>query len=241
MTVYKISAANAQGEKSRAIKRSGYITAVSVLVGILLGGRSIFYANDQQFFLFIWISIFAIFFTFILWRSLRRTSKFLSEAYSSFEITTDENTLTKKQKNTPDVELARADVKRIEEYQGKGFRICTDNSQKNIWVPFELDGYEQLKADILALPGVGITSKSHAWLRSYLIIGALFVLIAVSLLASNKWLAAGATLILASYFLFVAIKQYRNPNLTIRGRRQLLWVAFVGICMLARAIILWRS
>jgi hypothetical protein len=108
-------------------------------------------------------------------------------------------------------------------------------------VPSELDGYEQLKADMLALPGVGVTSKSHAWLRSYLIIGAMFFLIAVSLLTSNKWLAAGASLVLASYFLFVPIKQYRNPNLTTKGRRQLLWVAFIGICMLARAIILWRS
>jgi hypothetical protein len=132
-------------------------------------------------------------------------------------------------------------VKRVEEYQGKGFRICAGDSQRNIWVPVELDGYEQLKADVLALPGVGIASKSHAWLRSYLIIGAMFGLIAVSLLASNKWLAVGASLVLASYFLFVPIKQYRNPNLTTRGRRQLLWVAFIGICMLTRAVILWRS
>jgi uncharacterized membrane protein YfcA len=101
MTVYRISAANARIEKSRILKRSAYLTAASVLVGILLGARSIFYASDPQFSLVTWISIFAILFTFILWRSLRRTSKFLSEAYSSFEITTDENTLTKKQKTPP--------------------------------------------------------------------------------------------------------------------------------------------
>lgn len=240
MTIYKISAANAQGEKSRAIKRSGYLTAISALVGILLGGRFIFYEKNPQV-LFIWISIFAILLTFILWQSLRRTSKFLSEAYSSFEITADENTLTKKQKDTPDVQLARAEVKRIEEHQGKGFRICTNDWQRTIWVPCELDGYEQLKADILALPGVEITSKSQAWLRSYLIIAAMLLLFAVSVLADNKWLAVGASLVLASYFLFVPIKQYRNPNLTTRGRRLLLWLAFIGVCMLARAVILWRS
>lgn len=240
MNVYRISAANAQGEKSRAIKRSAYLIAVSMLVGVLLGGRSIFYEGNPQV-LFIWIVMFGILFSIILWQSLRRTSKFLSEAYSSFEITADENTLTKKQKDTPDVQLARAEVKRIEEYQGKGFRICTDDSQRTIWVPCELDGYEQLKTDILALPGIKITSKSQAWLRSYLMIAVMFLLFAVSVLASNKWLASGASLVLASFFLFMPIKQYRNPNLTTRGRRLLLWLAFIGICMLARVVILWRS
>lgn len=240
MKVYRISAKNAQAETFNALKRSAFLTAAALLVGILLGGRVFFQGHDLRV-VFALVLFCAALLAVAVWRSVRRTSRFLDEAYSSFEITDDDQTWTKKQKNTPDVSLARSEVSRLEEWQGKGFRICTADMHRNIWVPCELDNYEQLKSEVLALPGVTFAIKSAAWLRTYLTIGVLMALFAVSILAGDKRISAGASLVLAIWFLTAFFRHYRNPNLTTKGKRQLLLGAFIGVCMLVRAIVIWRS
>lgn len=240
MKVYRISRQIVQAERSKALRRKAFSTAAALLVGILLGGRTLFQEHNPGM-VFGVVLFSAALLTAGVWLSLRRTSLFLEEAYSSFEITDDDQTWTKKQKNTPDVSVGRFEVLRIEELQGKGFRICTADRHRNIWVPCELDGYEQLKSEILALPGVKFDTKPAAWLRSYLTIALLLLLFAIAILAGDKRIAAGASLVLATWLSTAAFRHYRNPNLTVKGRRQLLWVAFVGICMLVRAIVIWRS
>lgn len=240
MKVYRISTQNAQAEKSQALKRNAFIMTTAVLVGFLLGGHALFQAQNFRTVVVV-IGFFGAMLVFIVWRSLRQTSRFLADAYSSFEITSDDQAWTKKQKNTPDVTLSRSEIRRVEELQGKGFRICTDDRNRNIWVPCELDGYDQLKNEVQALPGVEMVSKSAAWLRTYLAIAALILLFAVSVLANDKRIAAGASLCVGAYLLVLFFQRYRNPNLTSRGKRQFLWSAFVGAFMLLRAIIIWRS
>jgi hypothetical protein len=241
MFIYRISPSTAQAERSKNLKRSAILTAVSMLVGFLIGGRSFFTKIDPIVLIAV-ISFFGALFTFTIWRSLRKTSKFLKEAYTSFEIAVDEQAFTKKQKDTPDLTLARSEIRSIEELRGKGFRICTEDTSRNIWVPSELDGYEELKADVLAIPGVKEVSKSAAWLRSYVLIAALLLLIALSILSGNKWVVVLSNSSLSIYLLAVLVKQYRNPNLTARTRRKLLWVFLIGgLCFFVRAIFAWRG
>lgn len=238
MKVYRISPQYAQVERTKALKRTAFITAAALMVGLLLGGRSFLQEHDLRVVL-VAVLVAGVMLTFVIWSSLRRTDRFLEEAYSSFEITDDDQTWTKKQKNTADVGLARSEVLRVEEWQGKGFRICTADRHRNIWVPCELDGYEQLKSEVLALPGVTFASKSAAWLRSYLAVGVLLALLAVSILAGDKRISSGASLFVAAWLLVVVFRHYRNPNLTIKARRQLLFSGLAGVCMLARSVIIW--
>jgi hypothetical protein len=240
MKVYRISPQRAQVERSKALKRTAFLTALALTVGFLLGGRSLFQEQDLRVILATALFT-AVMLTVSIWWSLRKTGRFLAEAYSSFEITADEQTWTKKQKNTPDVTLAQSEALRVEEWQGKGFRICTADRHKNIWVPCELDGYEQLKSEVLAVPGVAITSKSAAWLRTYLAIAILLALFAASFLAGDKWISAGASLLIAAFFFFSFFKHYRNPNLTSQGKRQFVWAALIGVCLVVRAIFVLRS
>jgi hypothetical protein len=44
-----------------------------------------------------------------------------------------------------------------------------------------------------------------------------------------------------SYLFTIPLKHYRNPNLTHKGRRQLLLSVFIGVAMLARGILLLRA
>lgn len=240
MTIYRISAEKARIEKSKALRRSAWITTISLVFGFLLGGRFLFRENNRIVFIF-GIVVLGLVLTVSLWRSLSRTKQFLAEAYSSFEISSDDQVLIKTQKNTPLVTLARSEIKRVEEAEGKGFRICTAERFKNIWVPCELDGYDQLRAEILALPGVELTTKSAAWLKSYLVLGAFLLVFAISILASDKRVASATSVVLAGYLFFTFFSHYRNPNLTTRGKRVLLWNPVAAIILLARAVIVWRG
>jgi len=240
ITIYRISPEKAKAEKPRAFKRFAFIITSGVALGFLLGGQSIFHESNPVPFIVSILSV-ALLLTVALWRGLGRLSQTLKDAYSTFEISSDQQSLTKKQKNTPDVTLARSEIRRIEEAQGKGFRICTDERFKNIWVPCELDGYEQLKGEIATLPGITIATTSAAWLKTYLALATFFLLFAVSVLVSDRRVVTGASLLLAGYLLFSFFSQYRNPNLTTRGKRSLLLNAVLALAFLARAAMVWRG
>lgn len=240
MKIYRISPERALTERSKALRRSSFIMATAILVGFLAGGRWLLEINDLRvifgFALFVGILL-----TVAVFWSSRQTTRFLDDAHSSFEIADDNQTWTKKQKNTPDVTLAQSEVVRVEELVGKGFRICTPERNKNIWVPCELEGYEQLKSEVQALPGVAFTSKSAAWLRTYLTLGALMVITGVSFMADDRRITAGASLVVAGWLLASIFNNYRNPNLTTRTKRQFLWSALVAGCFLVRAVLVWGS
>jgi len=240
ITIYRISPEKAKAEKPRAFKRFAFIITSGVALGFLLGGQSILHESNPVPFIVSILSV-ALLLTVALWRGLGRLSQTLKDAYSTFEIIADEQSLTKKQKNTPDVTLARSEIRRIEEAQGKGFRICTDERFKNIWVPCELDGYEQLKGEIATLPGITIATTSAAWLKTYLALATFFLLFAVSVLVSDRRVVTGASLLLAGYLLFSFFSHYRNPNLTTRGKRSLLLNAVLALAFLARAAMVWRG
>ena len=69
MKVYRISAQNAQVEKSRALKRSAYTTAAAVMVGLFLGGRGFFQEHDLVV-LLVWGGFGAGLVVFGVWLSL---------------------------------------------------------------------------------------------------------------------------------------------------------------------------
>lgn len=240
MTIYRISPEKAKTEKSNAFRRTAIFLTISVLLGFLISGHFLLQQSNLAP-LIAAILTTAVLLTLALWRGLGRLSRTLEDAYSSFEIIADGQTFTKRQKNTPDVTLALSEIRRTEEAQGKGFRICTDERFKNIWVPCELDGYEQLKAEIAALPDVELRMRSGAWLKTYLVLATFFLLFAVSVFVSDKRVVTGVSLLLAGYLLFSFFRHYRNPNLTTNGKRSLLWNAVLALIFLVRAVMVWRG
>jgi hypothetical protein len=240
MKIYRISPQSALTERSKALRRSTFIMTTAILVGFLASARFLLEINDLRV-MFGYALFVGLLLTVALWRSSRQTSRYLEEAYSSFEIADDNQTWTKKQKNSPDVTLAHSEVVRVEELVGKGFRICTAERNKNIWVPCELEDYEQLKSEVQALAGVAFTSKPAAWLRTYLTLGVLLALTVVSVIPVDRRIAGGASLLVAGWLLFSVLNNYRNPNFTTRTKRRLIWSGLVASCFLVRAVVLWGS
>lgn len=167
----------------------------------------------------------------------RRVSRLEDELCSTFELTWDGETLSRKQKNSPDVALFTSEITSIDERQGMGFRIRTPSMSKNIWVPCELDEYDAFKAAISAQTGVAVNLKRNAWTRAYgrlilYLVGAM-----VALLASNRLVAAVAGLSVAAAFFWVFGQQVRNPNLTSKGR-SMLWLSSAAVLVFLVVVIL---
>lgn len=239
MAIYRISAEKASAETPVALQRSVVLLVIGLLVGFFIGARSIFLDGSAGF---NWLFLFAIGLVLgaIVLYMVSKTRRFLHDAYSSFEFEVDGDSLTKKQKNTPTVTLLRSQVTRIEEFQGKGFRICTADRHRNIWIPMELEDYDELKADLLSSP-VEYRQQKRSWFLSYVQFAALIVLFALQALATNKYIAAAAAFLISAWLLWSFLVSFRNPNLSTRGRRQALFLCLISVAMAARGILLLRG
>jgi len=190
MNLYKISTKKGAEEGLAARKRTGFIIIIAAMVGVFAGGTSIVKVQDFRL-IAIWITLAGVIIALAVWHGLVKTQRFLNQAYSSFQITDDGTTITKVQADTPQVSLARTEIKCVQEFQGKGFRICTATRDHNIWVPSELENYERFRADVSAIPGVEFTSQRHAWLKTYGALAVFLAVFAVSVLASDRRIVMG--------------------------------------------------
>jgi hypothetical protein len=239
MKTYRISEEKARAETPVALRRSVVMTVIALLTGCFIGARSIFLEGPtgRTWLLLAAIGVFVA--TMVLYK-VSKTRRFMQNAYSSFEFEIDGDLLTKKQKNTPTVTLLRSQVTRIEEFQGKGFRICTADRYRNIWIPMELEGYEELKADLLSSP-IDYRQQQRSWFLSYLYFVALILLLTITVLVANKYIAAGAAFLMSAWLLWAFFLSFKNPNLSSRGRRQVFFLLLIVVAMAARGILLLRG
>ena len=114
MKIYRISTQKAKAERSKALKRTAFIMSAALFIGFLIGGRSFFQQRDPVV-LLVWVGFVAVIVVLVVWAALHRTSRFLADAYSTFEIISDGQAWIKRQKNTPDVSIAKSEVRRVEE------------------------------------------------------------------------------------------------------------------------------
>ncbi|HLJ90425.1 MAG TPA: hypothetical protein VKZ53_26690 [Candidatus Angelobacter sp.] len=238
MRIYKISEEKGKVERDATVRRTVYLTSGILLISVLYVVLS--EARKGPLNLpFLMVS--ALFVAFVVLLSARRVNKLVDDAYASFALTVDGDSIHKVQKNTPDVVLRRSEIERIEELQGKGFKICTGERLRMIWVPCELEDYEQLKSELMSGGAIALVGKTHAWGKTYAGLAAYLALFFTQLVSSNRFVIAPAALGSSGYLFFALFRNYRNPNLTARGRRSMFWAALVGVAMLIRAVVIWFS
>ncbi len=189
---------------------------------------------------FVTLAFVSLLFTYSVWRGLKLTAAKIDRAYSSFELSVDEQHITKKQADTPDVTIAMVEISGIEERPGQGFMVLTGNKSRQIWIPCEAESYDALKSQFSALPGVTSRIQTAGWTRYWAVLGAVLLLIATSVLANDKIFVIGSSTIVG-LFLIGSLRLVRNPNLSTGTKRQLMLGSLIGIAFLVRAYWVWRS
>jgi hypothetical protein len=95
--------------------------------------------------------------------------------------------------------------------------------------PCELDEYEQLKANILALPGVTFTISSKSWLKSYFVTAVFFWSLLFLLSPATRMSPRQQACQIEVAAVPEKRQEHDRVSTQVGGRRQYLVIAFLGV------------
>lgn len=151
-----------------------------------------------------------------VFRASRKARVQLDEIASTWELVLDEHGLTRRQRSLPELTIAYTDIRNIEERGTKSLVIKRDSPAHAVGISSAVENYEQLKEDLVQCTGIKITAKrgtpTSVW--TYLSLIVVGCLAGVSLLVSNRVVAALASFVLAGVMLSAIVYLYRSPSVT---------------------------
>ena len=236
---YRVSATAAEQDTNRILVRSLSLSVFLVLAVpfVMVYAGQLSAARDLKFFL----PLYALLIPLIIWNTIRRTRRMVKNTVETYELTIDELQITRTQRECPTMVIARTEVQRIAERTGQGFRIETSDYKQNIWVPKELEGYEEVKALLLSTTPAQASTMRYPLAITY---GALLLVIAgffTVMWSKQRMLVTTAGLVVLVLFIYSAVQIARSwPNLS-RHTKRILWITvFPFLAVIGRIVAVWR-
>jgi hypothetical protein len=175
-------------EDNRDIKRS--LSKVLPIIAVaVIGPLAMAYAFDHRVFFFLLAMYTFIVVVAITIAVLRR---------SRFQLTIDQNQLTLQRPGKPVITILRCDIKSIVENPQSGITVFGNQSNENIFIPHELDGYEFVKSELNSWRAIG--PEPAADNRQLKLI--------ISLIVISSVAAVGAFLFKIIFFFFIFIASF---------------------------------
>jgi hypothetical protein len=236
---YRVSPTASEHDTNRILVRSLSLTIliviavpfVMVYTGQFSGPR------DLKFLL----PLYALLIPLIIWNTIRRTRRMVRNAIETYELTIDGLQITRTQRECPTMVIPRSEVQRIAERTGQGFRIETSDYRKNIWVPKELEGYEEVKALMLSTTPAQASTTRYLLAITY---GASLLMIAgffIVMWSKQRMLVTTAGLVVLSLLIYSAVQLARYwPNLSRQMKRTVWIIVFPILAVIGRIVAVWR-
>lgn len=236
---YRLSAAAADQDTNRQLVRSVSFTILIILiVPFVMVSTGQLHGTRDLIPIFV---LYAFLIPFIIWRVIRRTRRMLRNAVETYQLTIDEIQITRTQKECPTMVILRSSVERISERAGQGFRIETAKRAENIWVPGELEGYEEVKALLLSTTPAEASTMRHplALTYGYSVLG-IIAFFAV-MWSHERMLVTGAGLVVLCFFVAYTFQVARAwPNLSPQTKRTVWVIALPTLAVVARIVSVWK-
>lgn len=173
--------------------------------------------------------------------TIRRTRRMMKNAVQTFELTIDDMQITRTQRECPPIVIPRGEIKRISERAGQGFRIETAKASRNIWVPKELEGYEEVKLLLMSSAAEQPKTMRHPVAITYassLIFLAGFLIVMYS---QRKLLVTTTGAACLGFYVYYVFQLKRSwPNLSRTMKRTLLVSLLPVLLVASRIISMWR-
>ena len=236
---YRVSPAAAEQDTNRLLVRSLSLSVfivlavpfVMVYAGQLSGPR------DLKFLL----ALYALLIPLIIWNTIRRTRRMVRNTVETYELTIDEVQITRTQRECPTMVIPRSEVQRIAERTGQGFRIETSDYKKIIWVPKELEGYDEVKALLLSTTPAQASTMRYPQAITY---GASLLVIAgffTVMWSKQRMLVTTAGLVVLCVLIYSAVELARYwPNLSRQSKRTAWITALPILAVIAKMVAVWR-
>ena len=236
---YRLSPTGAEQETNRTLLRSLSLTILIVIaVPFVMVYTGQFSGPRDLAFL---LPLYALLIPLIIWNTIRRTRRTVSNAVETYELTIDELQITRTQRECSTMVIPRSEVQRIAERTGQGFRIETSDTRKNIWVPKELEGYEEVKALLLS------TTPAQASTMRYplaILYGASLLMIVgffTVMWSKERMLVTAAGAAVLTFFVYYAVQTAHSwPNLSRQMKRAVWILIFPILAVIGRIVAVWR-
>ena len=187
---------------------------IAIATGVYIGTRNAEY-KDMPIILPLLILVIA----FAVVIGIRRSNKLTRESLSSYKIELLDNSIKKCQKNTPVIEIQKAEVVSIIEAVNQGITITTNNSANNIYIPASVEGYSELKESLSEWMDITVKEKNNGQLFGIVASVGTLIALAVVMLCEYSYIVipVGIVMILGSIWGVVMIQ--RNPHLDSRIKK----------------------
>jgi len=247
MKVYRVSADRIESQRRRAVKVAAvqavftFITPLIITECLNYRRHRIIYPLDRELiilFLVFSAAMGCVLAGSIFW-TIRRARRNVDLALS-IEITVEEGYVTKRQDGGIEVKLALPEIKRIEQYR-KAFVLRTDSPGRYILVPQTIEGYDQLKTELIQMSAAPLVERKRTPLWEWLVFAGF--LSSIGLLMLKDKLAVGmACLFIIGVLTWSVLRIAQDQNVTRKARRQLV-LGFLAIASAyaVRAWIVWNS
>jgi hypothetical protein len=137
--------------------------------------------------------------------------------------------------------MPRGAIRKIAERVGQGFRIETADPALNIWVPRELEGYDEVKMLLLTSSPVETSTMQHPVAITYATMIASLIAFFVVMGAHNRivvTLLGAALLAVIGWYLAYVVRT--GANLSRSVKRSTRVVGLPALALIVRIVSVWR-
>jgi len=239
LRTYRLSSAATEQDTNRILIRSLSFIVICMLIPmfVMLFSGQLSDPTFQVTFLCLYGVVMAI----MVGVAIRRARRMMKNAVETFELTIDDLQITRTQRECPTIVIPRAEIKRISERAGQGFRIETATVRQNIWVPRELEGYEEVKSLLASnAPEQPRTTRYPLAINyiSSLVFLAGFLIVMYSQRKLLVTATGAAVLCFYVYYVFQLSRSW--PNLSRTMKRTLLVSLLPVLFVASRIVSMWR-
>jgi len=234
--IYRISPQQADTERKKSLMRSVTFLAAIFLAAILFtsAGKDMSGRQIVPFLLFMGAML-----AFLLFRQIRSVDQIIRKFVATFELETDEASITKRQADTETVTLAFSEITEIEQRTSQGTRLKTAQSNRNIWVPCELEGYGELVEMVRQRSGATLKTRNYNWIRHYSWAVAYLIGWFVVMSAHERRLVLTLSAAMTLGMIWYLVVVWRNPNVSRKLKRSMLFALLPMVALIARFYQAW--
>jgi hypothetical protein len=161
--IYRVSPQQAEVERKKVLLRSlAFGAVIAIAAAFFTPGTNTMDSRSTLLFL-LFMGAMLVFMTF---RQMRLINRTVRNAIATFELEMGDVSLTKRQSDTETVTIGFSEITAIEQRPGQGTRIKTAQSNRHIWVPCELEEYEQTVEMIRQRSGAALKVQNYSLART---------------------------------------------------------------------------
>lgn len=213
-------------ESFRRIKR---LFLTIYFIGFLALIAPIFYGINGELYRqspsnFILLAVFSVVFLLVFLGGLGYLQvRSQQQNWLSYQLFIGPDSVLKKQRRMPDLEIKRDQITSLHEFPSKGLLIKTGERRRFIFVPVSVERYDEVKARLTQWREIEPVPQRTAWFRqvvyySLMLVGTVALITAMKSQEPRIFLPLG--LLLVPFLLWGLIETQRSPNV---DRRFKLW------------------